>query len=60
VLFAAWLVDTWTHGALVRWCKGWWAELSAAPVYVDVKALSETVVAEAIGITRAAAEGGSA
>jgi len=59
LLFAAWLIDTWTHGALAKWAREWWAEMTVAATPIDVAALSESVVAEAIGITRAAAKGGN-
>jgi hypothetical protein len=58
LMFAAWLVDTWTHGSLSKWAREWWDDLAAprmAPA--DVKALADSVVAEAIHITRVEAEG---
>ena len=56
LLFAAWLVDTWTHGSLSKWARGWWDDLATERwTAADVAALSESVVAEAIGITRVAA-----
>jgi len=58
LLFAAWLIDTWTRGALARWAREWWVEMTVAAAPVDVAALSEAVVAEAIGITRRAASKG--
>jgi len=56
LVFAAWLLDTWSGGGLTRWAKAWWADLAAPRMTpADVAALSNAVVAEAIGITRQAA-----
>lgn len=56
LLFVAWLLDTWSGGGITRWAKGLWTDLAAPRLTpADVRALSESVVAEAIGITRAEA-----
>lgn len=58
LLFAAWLIDTWTRGALGKWARELWADLGAERLTpADIRALQTAVVAEAIHITRVEAEG---
>jgi len=57
LLFAAWLVDTWTHGSISKWARELWVGLAAERLTpADVSALSESVVVEAVEITRRAAK----
>jgi hypothetical protein len=55
LLFAAWLIDTWTRGGLVRAARQWWADVTPEPLVIDFPAAVEATIAEAIGYTRIAA-----
>lgn len=54
LLIAAWVVDTWTQGALVREVREAWHD--AGPKRMSPFATGEAVVAEAIRLTREAAD----
>lgn len=57
ILFAAWLIDTWTRGGLVRMLSAWWSTTTRATTRdpFDMQRAAEAAVAEAIGYTRTAA-----